>query len=467
MSERIPAKIIDAAAVRNTPAGSGGPIHTKAFSGRYRLFRLLGVGALFALFFGTVWLTWNQRQAVLWDLVNRKFHIFGATYWPQDLILLSAILIIAAFGLFFITVAAGRIWCGYTCPQSVWTWVFMWAEKVTEGDRHQRVRLDAAPWTANKVLRRGAKHGIWLGVSLITSLTFVGYFTPIRELSVGLLTMDLGPQTAFWMFFFTAATYINAGWLREKVCRDMCPYGRFQSVMFDRDTLVISYDAARGEQRGARRKGIDPAAQGLGDCTDCTLCVQVCPTGIDIRNGLQYECIGCAACIDACDSVMDKMGYARGLIRYTSESALEGGKTHWLRPRLVGYAGVLAVMIGLFIVALLERPLMSIDVTRDRNLFRENGAGQVENAYSLKVINKRQQPGHYQISLDAPAGFSLMAPHTLYLDAEDILDVPVNVIWDGEQWPDPRKEISFVLSAVDNEANAVTVASTFLAPVRR
>ncbi|MCL5043406.1 MAG: cytochrome c oxidase accessory protein CcoG [Gammaproteobacteria bacterium] len=467
MSERIPAKIIDAAAVRATPAGSGGPIHTKAFSGRYRLFRLLGAGALFTLFFGTVWLTWNQRQAVLWDLVNRKFHIFGATFWPQDLILLSAILIIAAFGLFFITVAAGRIWCGYTCPQSVWTWVFMWAEKVTEGDRHQRVRLDAAPWSANKILRRGAKHGIWLGVSLLTSLTFVGYFTPIRELTLGLLTLDLGAQAAFWVFFFTAATYINAGWLREKVCRDMCPYGRFQGVMFDRDTLVIAYDAERGEQRGPRRKDSDPAEQGLGDCIDCTLCVQVCPTGIDIRNGLQFECIGCAACIDACDSVMDKMGYERGLVRYTSERALEGGKTHWLRPRLVGYAGMLTLMIGLFIVALVERPLMSLDVTRDRNLFRENSAGQVENVYSLKLINKTQQPGLYQISLDAAEGFRLVSPDQLHLDAEDILDLPVNVVWEGEEWPEPRKQISFVLSAVNSDAKAVVADSTFLAPVLR
>lgn len=466
MSERIPAKIIDAAAIRNTPAGSGGPIHTRGFTGRYRLFRLLGAGGLFALFFGTAWLTWNSRQAVLWDLANRKFHIFGATYWPQDLILLSAILIIAAFGLFFITVAAGRIWCGYTCPQSVWTWVFMWAEKVTEGDRHQRIRLDAAPWSANKLLRRSAKHTIWLGVSLMTSLTFVGYFTPIRELSLGLLTFNLGSQAAFWVFFFTAATYINAGWLREKVCRDMCPYARFQSVMFDRDTLVIAYDAERGEQRGPRRKDSDPAAQGLGDCTDCTLCVQVCPTGIDIRNGLQFECIGCAACIDACDSVMDKMGYERGLVRYTSERALEGGTTRWLRPRLVGYAGMLTLMIGLFILALIERPLMSLDVTRDRTLFRENSAGQLDNTYSLKIINKAQQAEHYHISLDAPEGFQLASPGQVRLDAEHIVDVPVSVVWTGEQGLAPRNRINFVLSTAEDNGASIVAESTFLAPVR-
>ncbi len=467
MSNRIPARIIDPAPARMTPAAAGGPIHTRSFNGRYRQLRLLGAGLLFLLFFGTAWLNWNQRQAVLWDLASRKFHIFGATFWPQDLILLSAILIIAAFGLFFITVVAGRIWCGYTCPQSVWTWIFMWAEKITEGDRHQRIRLDAAPWSLNKLLRRGAKHAIWLTVSLVTALTFVGYFTPIRELATDLVSLGLGAQAAFWLFFFTAATYINAGWLREKVCRDMCPYGRFQSVMFDSDTLVIAYDAERGEQRGPRRRDSDPAALGLGDCIDCNLCVQVCPTGIDIRDGLQFECIACAACIDACDSIMDRMGYARGLVRYTSEKALQGGHTRWLRPRLLGYGGMLVLMIGLFVMALLDRPLMSLDVTRDRsNLFRENSAGQLENTYSLKVINKRQQAGHYQLTLDAADGLQLAAPVSLQLGAEDIRDLPLSVVWTGEQPPPARQRISFVLSIEDDSSAPVVAESTFLAPVR-
>lgn len=467
MGERIPARAIDVAATRNTPATSGKPIHTRSFTGRYRLLRLVGAGLLFLLFFGTAWLNWGGRQAVLWDLASRKFYIFGATFWPQDLILLSGILIIAAFGLFFITVVAGRIWCGYTCPQSVWTWVFMWAEQVTEGDRHQRIRLDAARWSANKLLRRGGKHAIWLAVSLITALAFVGYFTPIRQLTTDLLTFNLGGQAAFWLFFFTAATYINAGWLREKVCRDMCPYGRFQSAMFDSDTLVIAYAAERGEQRGPRRKDSDPAALGLGDCIDCTLCVQVCPTGIDIRDGLQFECIACAACIDACDSVMDQMGYARGLISYTSERAQQGGRTRWLRPRLLGYAGALTLMLGLFVVALQERPLMSLDVTRDRgSLFRANNAGQLENTYSIKVINKRQQPGQYQLTLDAAGGLQLSTPVELELAAEDIRDLPLSVIWTGEAAPATRQRIRFVLTAVDHSSAPIVAESTFLAPVR-
>ncbi len=375
MTELIPVRAVEsidpAKPIRLTPAQAGGPIHTRSFTGRFRNLRLLGAGLLFLLFFGTAWIDWNGRQAVLWDLDNRQFHIFGATFWPQDFILLSAILIIAAFGLFFITVLAGRVWCGYACPQSVWTWVFMRVEQITEGDRSQRIKLDAAPWSLQKLARRSAKHGLWLAVSVITAMAFVGYFTPVRQLTVDLATFEVGATTAFWVLFFTAATYINAGWLREKVCRDMCPYSRFQSVMFDSDTLVISYDAARGENRGPRRKDADYKAEGLGDCIDCTMCVQVCPTGIDIRDGLQLECIGCGACIDACDSVMDKLGYDRGLVRYSSENELAGGKTHWLRPRLVGYAAMLALMIGAFAWALAERPLISLDVTRDRPVPRE------------------------------------------------------------------------------------------------
>src|SRR5690606_8633924 len=270
MTDRIPARIIETLdrekPVRLTPAQAGGAIHTRSFTGLYRNLRLLGGAVLFLLYFGTLWLNWNGRQAVLWDLGTQQFHIFGATFWPQDFILLSALLIIAAFGLFFITVLAGRVWCGYACPQSSWTWMFMWVEKITEGDRQQRIKLDAAPWSAGKLLRRTAKHGLWLAISLATALAFVGYFTPVRELVGDLAFFALGPAATSCLLFFTAATYINAGWLREQVCLHMCPYVRFQSAMFDADTLVVSYDAARGENRGARRKDSDPRAQNLGDC---------------------------------------------------------------------------------------------------------------------------------------------------------------------------------------------------------
>ncbi|MBO4969903.1 MAG: cytochrome c oxidase accessory protein CcoG, partial [Pseudomonas sp.] len=397
MSEQIPVQILESfeaprpRAAKTNNKSSDNLIHTRSFTGLFRTLRIVGAGLLFLLFFGTVWLNWDGRQAVLWDLSESKFHIFGATFWPQDFILLSALLIIAAFGLFAITVFAGRVWCGYTCPQSTWTWLFMWCEKITEGDRNQRIKLQAAPWRLNKILRRTAKHSLWLAISVMTALTFVGYFTPVRPLATELLTLEIAGISLFWMLFFTGATYISAGWLREAVCMHMCPYARFQSVMFDKDTLAISYDVARGENRGPRKRGVEPKQAGLGDCIDCYMCVQVCPTGIDIRDGLQMECIGCAACIDACDSVMEKMGYAPGLVRYTSEHELQGGKTHLLRPRLIGYAVVLVVMIGALVMALNMRTMVSLDVIKDRGLFRENSQGQIENIYSLKIINKTQE----------------------------------------------------------------------------
>lgn len=470
MTDLIPVRAVEtldpAKPIRLTPAQAGGPIHTRSFTGRFRNLRLLGAGLLFLLFFGTAWIDWNGRQAVLWDLDNRQFHIFSATFWPQDFILLSAILIIAAFGLFFITVLAGRVWCGYACPQSVWTWIFMRIEQITEGDRGQRIKLDAAPWSLQKLARRTAKHGLWLLVSVITAMAFVGYFTPVRQLTADLLTLEMGATTALWVLAFTAATYINAGWLREKVCRDMCPYSRFQSVMFDSDTLVIAYDAARGENRGPRRKDADYKAEGLGDCIDCTLCVQVCPTGIDIRDGLQLECIGCGACIDACDSVMDKLGYARGLVRYSSENELAGGKTHWLRPRLIGYAAMLAVMIGAFAWALAERPLISLDVTRDRGLFRENALGQIENIYSLKIINKTQQPRSYAISLVEPGDFELHGPRTLNLAPGEIRDLPVSVALTAMHNAAGPQTLRFEVRDQADSQNHVSTRSTFLAPLR-
>ncbi|MEZ1318323.1 cytochrome c oxidase accessory protein CcoG [Pseudomonas fluorescens] len=442
-------------------------VHTRSFTGRFRNLRLLGAGFLYLLFFGTVWLNWGDRQAVLWDLSESKFHIFGATFWPQDFILLSGLLIIAAFGLFAITVFAGRVWCGYTCPQSSWTWVFMWCEKVIEGERNQRIKLKAAPWGLNKLLRRSAKHTAWLAISLMTGLTFVGYFTPIRPLAEELLTLQIGGVSLFWVLFFTGATYLNAGWLREAVCIHMCPYARFQSVMFDKDTLAISYDVARGENRGPRKREVKPAEVGLGDCIDCQLCVQVCPTGIDIRDGLQMECIGCAACIDACDSIMDKMNYPRGLIRYTSEQELQGGKTHLLRPRLIGYTLVLVAMIGALVLALVERPMVSLDVTKDRGLFRENGQGQIENIYSLKVINKTQQRQDYQLSLVDGDGFQLQGRTELSLAAGEIVDVPVSVAMTTERAASSSQTLSFKIIDSDEPEIYSVAKSRFVAPMNR
>jgi len=470
MSERIPVQLIqtfDPTPTKIKSRTTDHLIHTRSFTGLFRTLRISGAGVLFLLFFGTVWLNWGNRQAVLWDLSESKFHIFGATFWPQDFILLSALLIIAAFGLFAITVFAGRVWCGYTCPQSSWTWIFMWVEKITEGERNQRIKLQAAPWGLNKLLRRSAKHTLWLAISLLTGLTFVGYFTPIRPLAEELLTLQIGGVSLFWVLFFTGATYLNAGWLREAVCMHMCPYARFQSVMFDKDTLTISYDVARGEIRGPRKREVNPGDIGLGDCIDCQMCVQVCPTGIDIRDGLQMECIGCAACIDACDSIMDKMGYARGLIKYTSERQLQGGKTHLLRPRLIGYTAVLLVMIGALAVALVQRPMVSLDVSKDRGLFRENSQGQIENIYSLKIINKTQQRQAYQLSLVDGDGFVLQGKTQLTLAPGEIIDVPVSVTMLSERPRSGSQEMTFKVADSDEPDIYSEAKSRFVAPMNR
>lgn len=467
MSERIPTvETFEPIHPKKVKAkSSDNLIHTRSFTGLFRTLRVAGAGFLFLAFFGTVWLNWGGRQAVLWDLAESKFHIFGATFWPQDFILLSALLIICAFGLFAITVFAGRVWCGYTCPQSSFTWLFMWCEKITEGERNQRIKLQAAPWSLDKLARRSAKHTLWLGISVLTGLTFVGYFTPIRPLAAELLTWQMGGVSLFWVLFFTGATYINAGWLREAVCMHMCPYARFQSVMFDKDTLTISYDTARGENRGPRKREVKPADVGLGDCIDCQLCVQVCPTGIDIRDGLQMECIGCAACIDACDSIMDKMGYARGLVSYTSEHQLQGGKAHLLRPRLIGYSAVLLVMIAALVVALVERPLVSLDVTKDRGMFRENAQGLIENIYSLKVINKTQQRQDYRVELLDAEGFQLQGKTEISLAPGEIVDVPVSVALLADKPASSSQTIRFKVTDVDAPSIYSVADSRFVAPL--
>lgn len=439
-------------------------IQPRSFSGFFRRVRITGGLVLFALYFGVAWLDWGGRQAVLWDLSEKKFHIFSATFWPEDLVLLSGILLICAFGLFFLTVLAGRVWCGYACPQSVWTWVFLWAERVAEGDRSKRIKLDAAPLSVKKLVRRGSKHGLWLLISLLTAITFVGYFTPIRDLVEDLFVLEASGWAVFWVLFFTAATYLNAGWLREKVCFHMCPYGRFQSSMVDADSMVISYDAERGEPRGSRRKGVTPASAELGDCIDCQLCVQVCPTGIDIRDGLQMECIGCAACIDACDSIMDKMGYARGLVRYASERDLKGGKTNLLRPRLVGYFAFLIVMIGLFAWGVVSRPLITLDVERDRGMYRYTSEGEIENSYLLKLTNKDSSQKYLIIQVEDPLRASTIGPLGVVVEAGEKVEVPYSVALPASSLNAGANDIVFQISTLHGERALVTETSTFLAP---
>lgn len=466
MSQRIPVQQIDPKASAPLPSSFAKIIITRSYHGLFRNIRLYSTGLLLALFFVIVWLDWDGRQAVLWDVAQGHFYIFGATFWPQDLILLSALLIICAFGLFFLTVLAGRIWCGYSCPQSVWTWIFLRIEHITEGERHQRIKLNAAAWSLNKILRRIAKHSLWLAVSAITALTFVGYFTPIREMSLDLLNLSVGGLSLFWLAFFTSATYLGAGWLREQVCLHMCPYSRFQSVMFDENTLLVSYDAQRGENRGSRKKNSDPKQLNLGDCIDCTLCVQVCPTGIDIRDGLQLACISCGACVDACNDVMEQMGYAKNLISYTSERALQGQTTQWLRPRLIGYAATLLLMFAGMYWSLDQRTLVALDISKDRLLFRENNAGQIENIYVLKVINKTQQTQNYRIGMQAPKHLQLSAPEKVRLAPGEIATVAVSVSQIDEATT-AYTPLRFTVTDITDATVFNSSDSTFTAPTTR
>ena len=466
MSKQIPVQDVTPPA-KNSNNGvdlyaSREKIYTRAFTGLFRNLRMLGGAGLFLLYFGTVWLNWGGHQAVWWNLPERKFFIFGATFWPQDFILLSGILIVAAFGLFFITVYAGRVWCGYTCPQSVWTWIFMWCEKVTEGDRNQRIKLDKAPMGANKFLRKFSKHTLWLLIGFVTGMTFVGYFSPIRELVFEFFTGQADGWSYFWVGFFTLATYGNAGWLREQVCIYMCPYARFQSVMFDQDTLIVSYDPRRGESRGPRKKDADYKAQGLGDCIDCKMCVQVCPTGIDIRDGLQIECIGCAACIDACDSIMEKMDYPKGLISYTTEHSLEGKTTKVVRGKLVGYFMVLVAVCAAFGWTLVVRKPVVMDIVRDRGaLYRETDEGLIENTYTLKVINKSQLEQTYQLSVQGLDDAQWIGEKELTIKGGEIANLPISLSLDPVDAKRPVLEIEFVLQDSDEPDIRLTQGSKF------
>ncbi|MDP0563159.1 MAG: cytochrome c oxidase accessory protein CcoG [Candidatus Endonucleobacter sp. (ex Gigantidas childressi)] len=443
-------------------------IYTRSFTGFYRNLRRVGGAFLFILYFGSCWLSWGDRQGILFDLDERKFHIFGTTFWPQDFILLSWVLIICAFGLFTITVVAGRIWCGYTCPQSVFTWVFMWVENIMEGGRNKRIKRDSQAFNANRALRKLTKHLLWLLIAFATSFTFVGYFTPVRELMPNILFLHLSSWSSFWLAFFTLATYGNAGWLREQVCLHMCPYARFQSVMFDNDTLVVAYDTKRGEVRGPRKKNIDQKSVGLGDCVDCTICVQVCPTGIDIRNGLQYQCIGCAACIDACDSIMDKMGYEKGLIRYTTDAALAGGKISLLRPRFIGYTFALLVMIGLFAWTVNNREPLELEVMRDRNTFyRITPNGDIENIYMIKIANKSQLKQQITVSVDGIEGLHIPQDHAYVINSGEVSEHIVKAIAPFVKGVSAFRPIKFHVTVADPAIPALTFESRFMTPSER
>jgi cytochrome c oxidase accessory protein FixG len=445
-------------------------IYPRAVHGWFAAWRVALVVATQLVYYGLPWLSWNGRQAVLFDLVQRKFYIFGLVLWPQDFIFLAGLLIICALSLFLFTAIGGRLWCGYACPQTVYTEIFLWIERLVEGDRVQRMRLDKGPANRRKIARKSAKHALWIALSLWTGITFVGYFTPIGVLLAELAGFALGPWETFWVFFYGFATYGNAGWMREQVCKYMCPYARFQGVMFDRDTLTVTYDAARGEPRGARGRSVDPKAKGLGDCVDCSICVQVCPTGIDIRDGLQYDCIGCAACIDGCNQVMDKMGYARGLIRYSTENAIAGTvapERVWrrvFRPRVLVYGSVLALIVAAWTAGLALRTPLKVNVIRDRAaLVREADDGRLENIYRLQVMNAEERPHKYRVEATGAVPMEVMVRKPLEVPAAATVVFPIQVRAQGEGLARGSNPIQFHVIAVEDAQIAVHEKSVFFA----
>ena len=447
-------------------------IYVRAVHGWFARWRWGLVFATQLVFYGLPWLMWNGRQAVLFEIAERKFYLFGLVLWPQDVIYLAALLIIAAFSLFLFTAVAGRLWCGYACPQTVYTEIFMWIEKKIEGERVARIRLDKAGPSPGWFAVKSAKHAAWMLIALWTGFTFVGYFSPIRDLGIRAIGWQVGPWEAFWILFYGFATYCNAGFMREQVCKYMCPYARFQSAMFDRDTLIIAYDRERGEPRGARSRKADPAAAGLGHCIDCNICVQVCPTGIDIRKGLQYECIGCAACADGCDQVMDDRGYPRGLIRYASENALAGhygASQMWrrmLRPRTVIYSALLALIVVGTGVSLVMRNPLKVDVIRDRGaLAREAAPGVIENVYRVQIMNTEETMRSFTIAAEGLPDLRLAGvEQPIAVSAAGSRLVPIRVQAAAEAGRPGSNPIEFVVRSTGEPQLLRREKSTFMLP---
>jgi len=443
-------------------------IYAREVHGLFAKLRLLAVLVLLGLYYFLPWLTWNGRQAVLFDLPHRKFYIFDVVIWPQDFFYLTLLLIIAAFALFFFTNLAGRLWCGYACPQTVWTEVFMWLERKIVGDRPKQIKMDQAPWSnMEKVLRVGGKHLAWVLFALLTGFTFVGWFSPIADLASRLLQLNLGGWEWFWILFYSFATWGNAGFLREQVCLYMCPYARFQGAMFDRDTLIITYDEARGEQRHRLEKGQTLA--GKGDCIDCGICVQACPTGIDIRDGLQYECITCAACIDACDDVMVKIGKPKGLVKYSTENAIEGGKTHVLRPRSLMYGAVLMLFVVAFFYALSTRLPLELNIVRDRmSLYKETNEGLIENVFNIRLMNMDAAAHDFELTVDSNefSQAELKAETTrITLESGEVDELPVRVLVNPLEIKKRSAEIFFELKATDAPKLKIKEPARFIGPV--
>jgi cytochrome c oxidase accessory protein FixG len=444
------------------PYKSESPVYVRKQKGRYQRIRQL-TGFVFVMVFILLpWISYQGNQAVLFDIGKQQFHIFSETFFPQDFTLLAGLLIVSCYLLFFVTTWLGRIWCGYVCPQTVWTFSFIWVEEWLEGSRNQRIKRDKQPKTLDTIARKSAKHIVWGLMAFLTATTFMSYFLPTHELYLDLIALNWTGLTTFWVLFFAICTYGNAGWLREKMCIYMCPYSRFQSAMFDKNTLLIAYDKVRGENRGRRKRKDNPKELGLGDCVDCNLCVEVCPVGIDIRNGLQYECINCGACADACDQTMTQFNYAKGLISYTSENALLGKKAKLLRPKIIGY-GILSILAMIFMAYTIQvRVPIEFSVLRDRGtLFQVDFHDNVTNSYLLKVTNKSQLDRHFNVSV-LNSNVSLSADENILIKAGEIASVPVHLTMTPDEIKERVSEVLLQVSVSDMpDVKAVTETKFF------
>jgi len=449
-------------------------VYTRKVTGFYQAIRRYTGLPLIAAYLLLPWFVIDGRPAILFDLPARQFHVFWVTFWPQDFMLLAGLLIISAFALFTVTVLLGRVWCGFTCPQTVWTLMFISIEHFFEGDRNKRIQLDTQGWSMNKLWRKGGKHSMWVLVAFITGVTFIGYFVPIRELLLGLVPFrdDYGmirisapPAAAFWTLFFTGMTYLNAGWLREQVCKYMCPYARFQSVMYDRDTLSVHYDRQRGENRGARKPQEDHKSKGLGDCIDCSWCVQVCPVDIDIRDGMQYECINCGLCVDACNTVMDKMEYPRGLIRFTSEDELETGHTKFVRPRLFAYCLIMLLMVGVFFYVVWSRSPLGVDVIRDRGarLYRID-ADKVINVYTVKISNMDRRAHTYGVRVEGDYDFKVERFRPLEVLEGEVFSMPLRISVSRDNFTVEKAPLTVFIQSKDDASIQHFEQTNFIGP---
>lgn len=453
------------------------PIYPRSVKGRFRTLKWTILGLAYGTYFLLPWLRWARTvgpdQAVLFDIYDRRFYIFDLVVHAQDIFWLAGFLVVAALLLFFVTTVAGRVFCGYFCFQTLWTDVFVLIERLVQGERPARIRLDRAPWTAAKIWKKGLTHLLWLAVGFWTGLTFTLYWgdapTLFRNFFAGAAPFPAYATT----LFLTATTYVMAGLAREQVCTYMCPYARFQGVMVDKDTLIVAYDDQRGEGAQGRHrieKGLktreERQAAGVGDCIDCGFCVQVCPAGIDIRDGLQYQCINCALCIDACDNIMDSLGWPRGLIRYSSEREREGGRTRILRPRSIGYALVLLLAAGALVASIMTEQPIEMAIAQVRQpLFVTLSDGRIQNSYEIKLNNKTDQTLTLDIDIDGLGHAELDLGHLSYvaLTPEESMRVLVRVRAPAPQ-PGGAHSFDFVLTSPVDAIEPIRRRALFYVP---